>query len=943
MKAPKKNLITAALLAAPVFASALGLGGINVKSGLNQPLEAEIPVTVNSAAERESLSVMLANADDYVRVGLDATRLTVPIEFAVAKDSRGETIIRVTTKEAIREPFLQLLLQVNWNSGKLLREYSVLIDPPVMAPALRGSQVMSTPVREPAPVMSSEAMPVTKPAMQPKPVVTKPMAEPKPMAEAKPVTTAETKPMAQAKPATEPGTVNTKTGDSLYVIANANKPSASTSLDQMMMAILRLNPQAFYKDNVNALKKGQILRMPSANDVNKISMAEASKAIAEQNSLWRSYQVSSAQQSAIVADPGVSTSASTSASTPNSGARLELVPPKSGDNGKALSAANAETSRVREELVSREREASDLRARVTELEKLAADNERVVTLKNQELAQITKQLETARKTAAEQSETARKTAADLAAATAAAAASKPVPVAVAKPVETVPVVTKPVETKPIETKPVESVTAATTATDPAATTTATATGADSANTKPADAGDIWGDTPTATITPATTPANATPADPTTDTTSTTAPDMAAVEPDPDADPAAGTTVTPIDATPVAPTEEITEAPTTAPASETAMESSEPNLAPVVADKPWYMNPIAWGVAGAALLGGLALLFGRKKKTVLIKQPAPAFGDADVNFGIPGMAAAATDFVVHDEDEARIRAAIASDPQDLWAHLDLLRLYYSRQDAMNFEAAASTMFGFVLDQEAPQWQEARTMGLQLVPGSALFHMNSGVPDLSTAQAFTPVPAFIDTPYNNESAFNSSPTYHDEPLGSLDLGAFEDISTPHADSNATIVAKPFAEEAPSDFSFDLDLDSPTKVIAPVKEEFSPRVEIAKAEVPKQVEPPKDDFNFDFSFDAPVKTPELDIPSKAPPALNVGDISLGDVIPAPLDNLGDMGADDFMFGDDAVGTKLDLARAYLDMGDPDGARSMLEEVLGEGSDMQRNEAKELLQRIA
>ena len=107
MKAPKKNLIAAALLAAPVFASALGLGGINVKSGLNQPLEAEIPVTVNSAAERESLSVMLANADDYARVGIDASRLSVPIEFAISKDSRGETVIRVTTKEAIREPFLQ--------------------------------------------------------------------------------------------------------------------------------------------------------------------------------------------------------------------------------------------------------------------------------------------------------------------------------------------------------------------------------------------------------------------------------------------------------------------------------------------------------------------------------------------------------------------------------------------------------------------------------------------------------------------------------------------------------------------------------------------------------------------------------------------------------------------------------------------------------------------
>ncbi len=908
MKAPKKNLIAAALLAAPVFASALGLGGINVKSGLNQPLDAEIPVTVNSAAERESLSVMLANADDYARVGIDASRLNVPIEFAVAKDSRGETVIRVTTKDAIREPFLQLLLQVNWSSGKLLREYSLLIDPPVMAPALRGSQVMSTPVKEPAPVMASESMPVAKPMVEPKPEV-KPVTAPaaaKPV-EAKPVEAKpiEAKPMIETKPAAEPGSVTTKSGDSLYVIANANKPNASTSLDQMMVAILRLNPQAFYQDNVNALKKGQILRMPSAADVNKISIAEASKAVSEQNSLWRSYQAASAQQSALVADPGVSTSAASTYSTPNNGARLELVPPKSGDNGKALSAANAETSRVREELVSREREASDLRARVTELEKLAADNERVVTLKNQELAQITKQLEDARKSAAEL-------------ATAAANA----PVAVTPPVATTPVETAAIETAPIESTPVETA-PTTTTTDPVGTEIASndpAASDPAATTASAtDAGDIWGDTPT---------------DTSTDTTSTTAPDMASgeVEPDPNAVPADGTTVTPIDAAPIATTEETTEAPV-----------SEPTAEPVAEAKPWYMNPITWGVAGAGILGGLALLLGRKKKPVQV-TPASTFSNADLNFGIPTMAAAApTDFVLHDEDEARIRSAIASDPQDLWAHLDLLRLYYSRQDAGNFEEAASTMFGFVLDQEAPQWQEARTMGLQLVPGSALFPVNSGSLDLPNVNAFD------NTPYNNSApVFDDAPAFHDEPLGSLDLGAFEDINTPNSDLGATVVSKPFAAEAPSDFSFDLDLDSPTKVIEPIKSDLyasaneslakpSPRAEVA------QVEAPKDDFNFDFSFDAPVKTPELDIPSKAAPAFSVGDISLGDVIPAPLDNLGDMSSDDFMIGDDAVGTKLDLARAYLEMGDPDGARSMLEEVLGEGSDMQRNEAKELLQRIA
>jgi pilus assembly protein FimV len=855
MKAPKKNLISAALLVAPVFASALGLGGINVKSGLNQPLEAEIPVTVNSQAESDSLSVMLANADDYARVGIDARGLQVPLEFKVVKDARGQTVIRVTSQQSIREPFLQLLLQVNWNSGKLLREYSVLIDPPMMAPALRGSQATSIPVKEPAPAMPVESTmpkpaeppPVmeAKPAAQAKPMAeTKPMAEPKPM-EPEPVTP---KPAADPKPMEADGadTVTTKAGDSLYVIANQNRVGGA-NIEQMMISILRMNPQAFSQGNINMMKKGQILRMPSADDVNKITLSEAAKVVREQNALWRGYRNEAAARPAAIADPGAG-SVSMPAAQSNNSAQLRLVPPAnaSGD-ARALTAAQAEAARSKEGELSARKAETEMRNRVSELERLKADQERLLTMKNDEIARLGKELELARKNAE-------------------AAATAVVPASVDSPVD-------PVE----ETKPVETVV--------------------SNETKPVDApvdetkpdevkpDDIWQSEENKPVDAAVTPV-----------------DSATLEPDPNATPADGTTVEPVSEPTVT---EATPEPVIEPTPDPAIVATED---PVIEAKPWYMNPIAWGAGALGLAGLLGFALTRKKKPAIIASAPSGFGD--VNFGIPAIGAGAgvaDAFSVdnsHDEDEMRIRGAISANPQDLWAHLDLLRLYYSRQDSQSFEAAASTMFGYVVDTDAPQWQEARTMGMQLIPGSALF----------AASAFE-APAFVAPSFQTPPV--KAPVIKDEPIGSLDLASFNDDRSGLINARAGVPAS-------TDFAFEMNLDGATQVVQPIKGEQ------AKA---------KDDFNFDFSFDAPTKAPEL-----APaPVLKMDDARLSEVIPAELEASGEASLDDFMIGEDSVSTKLDLARAYLDMGDPDGARSMLEEVLAEGNDSQKADAKQLMGRIA
>ncbi len=135
MKRPLQLPLAIALALGGTNALALGLGPVHVNSKLNQPLDAEIPVLQGGAGEAEGLLVNLAAAEDFDRIGLNRSRLNVPLEFSLGKNARGEPIIRVTSKEPVRDSFLDFLVEANWPKGRLLREYTILLDPPVMAPA----------------------------------------------------------------------------------------------------------------------------------------------------------------------------------------------------------------------------------------------------------------------------------------------------------------------------------------------------------------------------------------------------------------------------------------------------------------------------------------------------------------------------------------------------------------------------------------------------------------------------------------------------------------------------------------------------------------------------------------------------------------------------------------------------------------------------------------
>lgn len=876
MNRPLPLSLAVALALGSSAAQALGLGGITVKSELNQPLRAEIPVYVSAPAEADSLRVELAAAAEFARVGLDIGDIGAPLEFEVGKNARGEPVILVQSNQAIREPTLTFLVEVNWSNGRFLREYSVLLEPPVTVPVSAPSAPPSTiapaasvePIAEPEPVAPTpiaepEPLPEPEPAAAEPPAVAEPSAaatpepaaaepaattpepeaapseplaseEPEPPAEPEPEPA--TEPQPEPEPTPEPAAVASTpseygpvaTGETLWEIANTTKPAAVTP-SQMMLALLRANPDAFFQDNVNALKRGAVLRIPGESDLLALAAAEAAAEIVSQNQSWIE-----ATRPTTVADASVSstsTAPSTTGSGTRPGSRLELVPPSSGQStsdrpgapgGTGDSAAvRAELARTRETLSSAQQESGELRSRVKELENINSTNQRLLTLKDSQIKNLQDKLSSAERAAIEANRKA------------AAAAAAPPPTVVTTPVE--PAVTTPVETVPPATDPLASATP-----DAAVDTTAAA---------PADTDATAADA-TATTTP----------EPTT----------------PDA------TTEPAEVTPIADAEPVA--------------VGEPAAA---AGEPWYgalMNKYVLGGLGLlALLGGLGFVAARRRKA---EGPAVEPGSISGQFGAT---------VGGESEESSMLAALASDPTDLNAHLNVLEFYYMRRNADKFEAAAEAMYAQLPDPNAPEWQGALLMGRDLCPTHPMFAEGGGASAPSGSAFADP---FASMPHFEGHEPKTQPAAHDD--FDFDLGETPAAQPPKAPS----VPTPAAE------SFDFNLIDDT----------------SKRPASTPATPAKQDLSFDFDLDTSTPPQKASDISFDIPALDLGSVGKpSEPATQPMDAV----KDEFM-GDDAVATKIDLARAYLDMGDADGARSMLEEVLSEGSAAQKEEASKLLAEI-
>lgn len=254
-------------LLAPVSAFPLGIGDIKLHSALNQNLNAEIPLVVSAGENVADIKVSLAPPDKFDEAGVPWSYFLSKIKFEPVVGHNGSVVIKLSSREALKEPVLDLLLEVSWPKGNLYREFTVLVDPP----ATYSQATLPVPVSIESHVPEQDSMPQRQPT-------TTPQARPQHAANA------------------NKGYVVVKKNDSLWQVAQRVNSDSDVSMEQMMMALYQQNPGAFYKQNVNALMAGKKLKIPEKEAVLKLPKKEALAEFNRQNEDWKKSVVKSAAE-----------------------------------------------------------------------------------------------------------------------------------------------------------------------------------------------------------------------------------------------------------------------------------------------------------------------------------------------------------------------------------------------------------------------------------------------------------------------------------------------------------------------------------------------------------------------------------------------------------------------------------------------------------------------
>jgi pilus assembly protein FimV len=380
-------------------AMALDLGQIQVKSTLGQPLLAEIPLHPANPAELQNLTVQLASSEDFARAGIQGGRTSIPLHFSVANTGNGKPVIRITSSVVVDDPYIDLLLEVNGKAGKSVREFAILLDPPgtsVGAPAMAPAPAAAAASTSSAPSQTTHTAVASAPRQSRSVPVSK-----------APASATTPAPAASAVANGNYGPV--ERGQTLSSIARHTMPSG-VDVNQMLLALKQANPEAFYRDNINALKTGAVLRVPTSDEAQAMTVAAAVAAVQRENGDWRAGATS---KPTTVAD-AATRSSSSSAPTGTSGSsadHLALVPAKdvngaggqsgSGANtgGKSAAGLRQDLLRTQESLATLQQQGNDLTARLKDLTDINSKNEHLLSLKDNEIAELQGELAKARKTA----------------------------------------------------------------------------------------------------------------------------------------------------------------------------------------------------------------------------------------------------------------------------------------------------------------------------------------------------------------------------------------------------------------------------------------------------------------------------------------------------------------------------------------------------------------
>ncbi|QJD58096.1 FimV family protein [Pseudomonas sp. gcc21] len=372
-----RKLVLAVTAASALMSSnmalALGVGDINLRSALNQPLEAEIELLQVKDLSSEEILPTLASVDDFGRAGIDRAFFLTDLNFTPVIKPDGRAVIKVTSSRPVNEPFLNFLMEVRWPSGRVLREFTVLLDPPLY-------QSSSAPV--------AAAAPVTPPSAPRQPA----SAPSRPAQQA-----AAARPVQQApSAASEGGTLRTSPSDTLWEIALAHRPQGA-SVHQTMLAIQDLNPQAFLNQNINTMLANQTLTLPDAEQASQRSRADAMEQVAQQTSAWQSGR-RAAEPSQRQLDARQRDTAAPAPAEADTSDSLRLVAGSEEGGGSDSAGGNGEgqlrdaLDRTKEQLDSAESEKAELASRLEDVQGQLETLQRLLTLKDTQLAALQEQM-----------------------------------------------------------------------------------------------------------------------------------------------------------------------------------------------------------------------------------------------------------------------------------------------------------------------------------------------------------------------------------------------------------------------------------------------------------------------------------------------------------------------------------------------------------------------
>jgi len=971
-------------------ADAAGLGRLTVNSGLGQPLRAEVEVTSLTDNEASSLKARLARPDAFRQAGLEFNPALTGLRFEVQRQGAG-AVVKITSSRPVNEPFVDLLIELNWNSGKFVREYTFLLDPPELRvgqpqPIEGGASQASvvTPSQAPNSAIAPAAAQVpgtAQPQQTAADLAAQVRAERAAAAataavganEAAPAPVAEAAPQTQPTPAPAAPAANLPTarvvqrGDTLAVIAKELQPDAS-SLNQAMVAIYRKNESAFF-GSVHQMRAGVTLDLPSQDEINAVTSAEAVSEMQASNEAWREYRARLAETAAESADTSPAVAESDAAigtigsANEDTGAsqtasdELKLSRDSSGATSSAAT-ATGEAAAAEESDFAREAAMRNAQGRVSELERNVADLQRLLELKNKQLADLGNQvteLETANEEAAASTTgvvTESSPAADSSADT-----------AVNTETETAAEIAEP---------------ATMTALPDADTVADTATeAADAVGDTASEAVDAVGDAVGETAETASDAASETLADAETAVADSVGQTTdAAINAATQAAEAAGQAVTP-----TAP--EPTPAPAVAPVAKS--ESMVDTVMNTVTANP--IVPV--GAAALIAIGGFFAWRRRKSKKTEDRFEDTLGGDdafaANSLFGTTGgqdvdtsnslfNTGVATDSAVdvHSTEvdpiaeaevyiaygreaqaEEILKEALKRQPDRQAIRLKLLEIYAGRKDSAAYGAVAREMYDATGGQNE-EWPKVITMGLSVDPENPLYTGDTddaqspgvGAAAVAGAAGVVGSAGLVDALSDEADA---SPS----PMTDAINTSFQSLATEAQEVSESITAaEPDAIEAALDddmnsLDFDLDINTEIDTQMPVNDDSSN----LNAALEANVEMPSLEMDVDTEGNVASAATATDDLSVEIPSLDTMRGQMGnEAVDADLASVGlelSSEADAAPTGDGAkwqeMATKLDLASAYEEIGDKEGARELLDEVLKDGDNAQQQKARAMLSKIS